>query len=91
MCEAKHESKNGVEINELITIWVSSILKAPLLNSLASEAKLMQVTSTAIKHANKSFLSRLGPFPHFSLWVEGWLWIRWVVGFVGLSASSSLW
>jgi hypothetical protein len=34
------------------------------------------------KHANKSFLSRLESFlPHFSLWVEGWLWIGWVVGF----------
>jgi hypothetical protein len=28
------------------------ILKAPLLNSLAPEAKLIQVTSTATKHAN---------------------------------------
>jgi hypothetical protein len=52
----------GRKINELITIWVSSILKAPRLNSLALEAKLMQVTSTATKHANKSFLSRLGSF-----------------------------
>jgi hypothetical protein len=26
------------------------------------EAKLIQVTSTAIKHTNKSFLSRLGVF-----------------------------
>jgi hypothetical protein len=42
----------------------------------------MQVTSTAIKHTNKSFLSCLGDFfPHFSLWVEGWLWIGWVMGF----------
>jgi hypothetical protein len=40
------------------------------------------VNSMATKHANKSFLSRLGGFfPHFSLWVEGWLWIGWVVGF----------
>jgi hypothetical protein len=40
------------------------------------------VTRTATKHANKSFLSRLGGFfPHFSLRVEGRLWIGWVVGF----------
>jgi hypothetical protein len=38
------------------------------------EAKLIQVTNTATKHTNKSFLSRLGSFfPHFLLWVEGWL------------------
>jgi hypothetical protein len=48
------------------------------------EAKLIQVTSTAIKHANKSFLSWLGGFfPHFSLEVEGWLWTGWVVSFGG--------
>jgi hypothetical protein len=42
------------------------------------------VTSTATKHANKNFLSRLGDFsPHFSLGVEGWLWIGWVVSFGG--------
>jgi hypothetical protein len=58
------------------------MLKVPLLNSVALEAKLIQVTSTATKHANKSFLSRLsGFFPHISLGVEGWLWIGWVVGF----------
>jgi hypothetical protein len=48
------------------------------------EAKLIQVISTATKYANKSFLSRLEDFfPHFSLWVEGWLWARWVVSFGG--------
>jgi hypothetical protein len=31
-----------------------------LLNSLALEAKFIQVTSTITKHANKSFLSQLG-------------------------------
>jgi hypothetical protein len=42
------------------------------------------VTSTATKHANKSFLSQLrGFFPCFSLWVEGWLWVGWVVSFGG--------
>jgi hypothetical protein len=42
------------------------------------------VTSTDIKHANKSFLSQLGGFSlHFSLWVEGRLWTRWVLGFDG--------
>jgi hypothetical protein len=46
------------------------------------EAKLIQVTSTVTKYANKSFLSQLGGFClHFSLGVEGWLWIRCVVGF----------
>jgi hypothetical protein len=70
------------KINELITICVSSILNIPPLNSLPSEAKLIQVTSTATKHAHKSFLSRLrGFFPYFSLWVEGWIWIGWVMGF----------
>jgi hypothetical protein len=56
------------EINKLITIRVSSIIKAPLLYSLATEAKLIQVTSTVTKHANKSFLSWLGGFfPYLSL------------------------
>jgi hypothetical protein len=46
------------------------------------EAKLIQVTVTATKHAHKSFLSHLGGFfPHFSLRIEGRLWIGWVVGF----------
>jgi hypothetical protein len=54
------------------------------LDSLTSEAKLIQVISIAIKHANKSFLSQLGRFSlHFSLGVEGWLWIRWVLRFGG--------
>jgi hypothetical protein len=40
------------------------------------------VTSTDTKHANKRFLSRLGGFSlHISLWVEGWLWIGWIMGF----------
>jgi hypothetical protein len=46
------------------------------------ETKLIQVIGTATKHAHKCFHSRLGGFfPHFSLWVEGLLWIGWVVGF----------
>jgi hypothetical protein len=50
------------------------------------ETKLIQVTSTVTKHVNKSFLSRLrGFFSHFSLRVEGWLWIRWVVSFGGFN------
>jgi hypothetical protein len=57
---------------------------APLLNSLATEAKLIQVTSMVTKNANKSLLSRLGDFfHHFSLRVEGWLWTGWVVCFDG--------
>jgi hypothetical protein len=48
------------------------------------EAKVIQVTSTATKHANKCFLSRPGGFfPYFSLWVEGWLWVGWVVSYGG--------
>jgi hypothetical protein len=40
------------------------------------------VISTATKHANKSFLSQHGGFfSHFSLGVEGWICIGWVVGF----------
>jgi hypothetical protein len=74
------------KINKLITIWVSSILNMPPLNYLPSEAKLIQVTSTATKHAKESFLSRLGGFfPYFSLWVEGWLWVGWVVSFGGFN------
>jgi hypothetical protein len=70
------------KIKKLITIWVFDIIKAPHLNSLTSEAKLIQVIGTAIKNAHKSFLSQLrGFFPHFSLRVEGRLWIGWVVGF----------
>jgi hypothetical protein len=54
----------------------------PPLNSLTQEAKLIQVTSTVTKYVHKSFLSRLGGFSlHTSLWVEGWLWIGWVMGF----------
>jgi hypothetical protein len=46
------------------------------------EAKLIQLTSTTTKLANKSFFFRLGGFSlHFSLRVEGWLLIGWVVGF----------
>jgi hypothetical protein len=40
------------------------------------------MTSTATKHAHKRFLSWLrGFFRYFSHWVEGWLWIGWVMGF----------
>jgi hypothetical protein len=54
----------------------------PPLNPLAPEAKLIHVTDTATKHANKSLLSWFGGyFPHFSLRMEGRLWILWVVGF----------
>jgi hypothetical protein len=74
------------KINKLITIWVSSIIKAHLLNSLTAEAKLIQVIGTTTKHAHKSFISQLGVlFPHFSLRVEGWLWIDWVVSFCGFN------
>jgi hypothetical protein len=70
------------KIRKLITIWVSGIIKTPPLNPLAWEAKLIQVTRMATKHANKGFLSQLGDFfPHFSLRVEGRLWIGWVVSF----------
>jgi hypothetical protein len=69
-------------LKELIAIWVSSILKMSPLNSLTLKAKPIEVTGTGTKHANKSFLSWLGEFSlHFSLGVEGWLWIEWVVCF----------
>jgi hypothetical protein len=56
----------------------------PTLNPLASEAKLIQVTRSATKYVNKCFLSLLGGFfPHFSLRVEGMLWVGWVVSFGG--------
>jgi hypothetical protein len=72
------------KIKEPITICVCSILIAPLLNSLVMEAKLIQVTSTVTKHTHKCFLSRLGGFfAHFSLGVEGRLWIGWIVSFSG--------
>jgi hypothetical protein len=72
------------KIRKLIITRVSGIIKAPPLNHLAPEAKLIQVTHTDTKHANKGFLSRLGGFfPHFSLRVEGWLWVGWVVSFGG--------
>jgi hypothetical protein len=48
------------KIDELITIRVSSIIKVLLLNSLVTEAKLIQVTSTATKHANKASALGLG-------------------------------
>jgi hypothetical protein len=54
----------------------------PPLNFLPPEAKLIQMTCTATKHANKSIISRLGGFSlHNSLWVEGWLWVGWVMSF----------
>jgi hypothetical protein len=69
---------------KLIMIWVSSMLKASLLNSLVTEAKHIQVISTATKYANKSFLSQLeGFFLHISHGVKGRLWIGWVVSFGG--------
>jgi hypothetical protein len=49
-----------------------------------TEAELIQVTSTATKHVNKSILSWLGGFfPYLYLGVERWLCIRWVVSFGG--------
>jgi hypothetical protein len=42
------------------------------------------VTHTTTKYANKGSLSWLGGFfPHFSLRVEGRLWVGWVVSFGG--------
>jgi hypothetical protein len=76
------------KINKLITIQVSSIIKAPLLYSLVTEAELIQVTSIATKHVNKRFLSWLGgSFPYLTLGVERWLWIGWVVSFGGFECS----
>ncbi len=70
------------KIKELITIRVSSILKMPLLNSLTTEAKLIQVTRTATKYANVNFLTWIWSiFLHNSFGVEGWLVIGWVVDF----------
>jgi hypothetical protein len=59
MKEAKQSTRIRMrqKINELTTIQVSSTIKVPLLNSLATEAKLIQVTSTVTKYTNKSFLS----------------------------------
>jgi hypothetical protein len=48
------------KINKLIIIQVSSIIKAPLLYSPVTKAKLIQVTSMTTKYANKSFLFWLG-------------------------------
>jgi hypothetical protein len=74
------------KLNELITIRVSSILNTSPLNFITLKAKLIQVTSTATKHANKSFLSRHTSFSHcFFLWVERWLWVGWVVRFGGFN------
>jgi hypothetical protein len=72
------------KINKLITMRVSSIIKAPLLYSLMTKPELIQVTSTATKYINKSFLSWLGYFfLYLSLGVERWLWIGCVVSFGG--------
>jgi hypothetical protein len=59
MKEAKQSTRIRMrqKINELTTIQVSSTIEVPLLNSLATEAKLIQVTSTVTKYTNKSFLS----------------------------------
>jgi hypothetical protein len=49
-----------------------------------TEAELIQVTITATKHANKSFVSWFGGFfPYLFLRSERWIWIRWVVSFDG--------
>jgi hypothetical protein len=70
------------KINKLIMIWVSSIVHMHLLHSLASKAKIIQVTRTTTKHANVNFLTWIWSiFLHTSLGVEGWLVTRWVVGF----------
>jgi hypothetical protein len=54
----------------------------PLLHSLTPKAKLIQVTHTATKHANVNFRTWIRSiFLHTSLRVEGWIGIRWVVGF----------
>jgi hypothetical protein len=79
------------KINELITIWVSSIIKTPLLDSLTSEAKLIQVTRIATKYTNKSFISWLGGFfSHFSLRVEGGLGGSFPHFFVVVGARNKL-
>jgi hypothetical protein len=64
MKEAKQSTRIRMrqKINELTTIQVSSTIEVSLLNSLAMEAKLIQVTSTVTKYTNKSFLSRLENF-----------------------------
>jgi hypothetical protein len=42
------------------------------------------VTNTTTKCVNENFISQLGGFfPYFSLWIEGWLWVGWVVSFGG--------
>jgi hypothetical protein len=42
------------------------------------------VTHNATKHTNKGFLSWYGGFlSHFSLRVEGRIWVGWVVSFGG--------
>jgi hypothetical protein len=48
------------KINELITIRVSSTIKAPLLNYVTLKAKLIQVASTTTKHAKKASSLDLG-------------------------------
>jgi hypothetical protein len=51
-----------------------------------TEAKPIQVISTATKHTNKAFLSWLGNFfSHLTLGVEGWLWTGWLVSFGGFN------
>jgi hypothetical protein len=49
-----------------------------------TKAKLIQMTSTTTKYANKIFLSQFGGFSlHFSFGVEGWFCIGWVLSFDG--------
>jgi hypothetical protein len=56
----------------------------PLLHSLVSKVKLIQVTRMATKYANVNFLTWIWSiFLHTSLGVEGWLGIGLVVGFNG--------
>jgi hypothetical protein len=52
----------------------------------STRQKIIQVTSMTTKHVNKSVLSWFGGFfPYFSLGVERWLWIGWVVSFGGFN------
>jgi hypothetical protein len=60
----------------------SLIVHTPLLHSLVPNAKLIQVSRTATKHANVNFLTWIwSSFLYTSLGDEGWLGIGWVVVF----------
>jgi hypothetical protein len=84
MCEANHKSKNEAENQR--THHDMSFKHTQ--NSSSQFSIVGSKTHPSDHHGHKTCkqkmpLSAWGFFPHFSHWIEGWLWIGWVVSFGG--------